>query len=104
MKFKKKKQIYVSYSSFNKRSEPESEDPWSNCAVTVTRSLDLRKEDSISPQPHKMSPQPNTNQTEGQKPEISRQASDDLSWEFTINEAPIARLESLDELDQDHDA
>lgn len=34
--------------------------------------------------------------------ESSRQTSDDISWEFTINEAPIARLESLDELDQDH--
>lgn len=34
--------------------------------------------------------------------ESSRQTSDDMSWEFTINEAPIARLESLDELDQDH--
>lgn len=32
----------------------------------------------------------------------SRQTSEDISWEFTINEAPIARLESLDELDQDH--
>lgn len=34
--------------------------------------------------------------------ESSRQTSEDISWEFTINEAPIARLESLDELDQDH--
>ncbi|XP_031788976.1 uncharacterized protein LOC107982113 isoform X1 [Nasonia vitripennis] len=32
----------------------------------------------------------------------SRQISDDISWEFAISEAPIARLESLDELDQDH--
>ena len=34
--------------------------------------------------------------------ESSRQTSEDISWEYTINEAPIARLESLDELDQDH--
>ncbi|XP_044004798.1 potassium voltage-gated channel subfamily H member 7 isoform X3 [Aphidius gifuensis] len=108
------------YSSFNKRSEAETDDPWSSCAITVneTRSLDLRKEDSTSPQPQKMSPQPhnnnnnnisnnnnnNNNQLDGQRPEPTRQASDDISWEFTINEAPIARLESLDELDQDHDA
>lgn len=38
----------------------------------------------------------------GQRQESSRQTSEDISWEFTINEAPIARLESLDELDQDH--
>ncbi|KAI4475559.1 hypothetical protein M0804_014233 [Polistes exclamans] len=37
-----------------------------------------------------------------QRQESSRQTSEDMSWEFTINEAPIARLESLDELDQDH--
>lgn len=40
--------------------------------------------------------------TPGQRQESSRQTSEDISWEFTINEAPIARLESLDELDQDH--
>lgn len=41
-------------------------------------------------------------QSAGQRQESSRQTSEDISWEFTINEAPIARLESLDELDQDH--
>lgn len=41
-------------------------------------------------------------QASGQRQESSRQTSEDISWEFTINEAPIARLESLDELDQDH--
>lgn len=41
-------------------------------------------------------------QSASQRQESSRQASEDISWEFTINEAPIARLESLDELDQDH--
>lgn len=41
-------------------------------------------------------------QASGPRQESSRQTSEDMSWEFTINEAPIARLESLDELDQDH--
>lgn len=40
--------------------------------------------------------------TASRQQESSRQTSEDISWEFTINEAPIARLESLDELDQDH--
>ncbi|XP_012270109.1 potassium voltage-gated channel subfamily H member 2 isoform X2 [Orussus abietinus] len=102
------------YSSFNKRSEPDTEDPWS-CVVPVPersvhqrpRSGDSRK-DSAN---HRGSSELSGNQrSEGrpsdgqsaQRQESSRQASEDISWEFAINEAPIARLESLDELDQDH--
>lgn len=84
------------YSSFNKRSEPEAEDPWS-CVVPMIaerrpRSGESRKEGLAQKGP------------EGSqaRPEMSRQASEDTSWEFSMNEAPIARLESLDELDQDH--
>jgi hypothetical protein len=36
-----------------------------------------------------------------QMQEGSRQISENTSWELTIKEAPIARLESLDEIDQD---
>ncbi|XP_076390675.1 potassium voltage-gated channel seizure isoform X3 [Megachile rotundata] len=107
------------YSSFNKRSEPEGDDPWS-CVVSVSdrggsqrpRSSESRKE----PTNHRGSSDLATAQrSEGRQPgqdgtaqpstgrqESSRQTSEDISWEFTINEAPIARLESLDELDQDH--
>ena len=108
----------VSYSSFNKRSEPESEDPWS-CVVQLPvaegrvsslqrpRSGDInRKESSLSHQRSLDSRQQQQQQSETQlsapRQESSRQTSEDMSWEFTINEAPIARLESLDELDQDH--
>ncbi|XP_025156617.1 potassium voltage-gated channel subfamily H member 2 isoform X4 [Harpegnathos saltator] len=121
------------YTSFNKRSEPESEDPWS-CVVSVStdraasrpRSGDSRKD----PTNHRCGGGGggNAESTSGQqagraatdgaavrseggnggqlasgaRQESSRQTSEDMSWEFTINEAPIARLESLDELDQDH--
>nr|XP_031829545.1 potassium voltage-gated channel subfamily H member 2-like isoform X4 [Nomia melanderi] len=108
------------YSSFNKRSEPEGDDPWS-CVVPVSdrgngqrpRSSESRKE----PTNHRGSSdlassqrsdtrqpiaQEGTGQASGPRQESSRQTSEDMSWEFTINEAPIARLESLDELDQDH--
>lgn len=111
------------FSSFNKRSEPEGEDPWS-CVVSVTgdrggaqrpRSGDTRKdsnhrggngtESSTSGQ---LSRSEGRQESGGQQvsghrqQDSSRQTSEDMSWEFTINEAPIARLESLDELDQDH--
>ncbi|XP_076628162.1 potassium voltage-gated channel seizure isoform X2 [Colletes latitarsis] len=109
------------YSSFNKRSEPEGDDPWS-CVVSVSdrggiprpRSSESRKD----PTNHRGSSdlasrdqrggesrqptQDGTGQASGPRQESSRQTSEDMSWEFTINEAPIARLESLDELDQDH--
>ncbi|XP_043484502.1 potassium voltage-gated channel subfamily H member 6 isoform X10 [Leptopilina heterotoma] len=103
------------YSSFNKRSEPEGDDPWS-CIVPILdrgqlqrpRSGDSRKDIALTLRsasegqrtdrvPPEGSQQPLT-----QRQESSRQTSEDMSWEFTINEAPIARLESLDELDQDH--
>ncbi|KYN06092.1 Potassium voltage-gated channel subfamily H member 7 [Cyphomyrmex costatus] len=108
------------YSSFNKRSEPEGEDPWS-CVVPEDRSSaqrprsgDSRKDSSNhrgviestsgqqgrSESRHESS---SRGQTSGSRQQdSSRQTSEDMSWEFTINEAPIARLESLDELDQDH--
>jgi len=113
------------YSSFNKRSEPEGEDPWS-CVVSVTggdrsggqrpRSGDARKdsnhrggngaESASGQQGRSESRQESGNggqQASGSRQQdSSRQTSEDMSWEFTINEAPIARLESLDELDQDH--
>lgn len=110
------------YSSFNKRSEPESEDPWS-CVVPEDRggaqrprSGDSRKDssshragngtESTSGQQGR-SESRHEGGTRGQasgsrQQDSSRQTSEDMSWEFTINEAPIARLESLDELDQDH--
>ncbi|XP_034951442.1 potassium voltage-gated channel subfamily H member 2 isoform X3 [Chelonus insularis] len=103
------------YSSFNKRSEPESDDPWSTCAVSTAetrgsgtlqrpRSSDLRKDISGSHQKAESSSRlaPPSQSSDVQRPETSRQTSEEMSWEFTINEAPIARLESLDELDQDH--
>ncbi|XP_061940540.1 potassium voltage-gated channel subfamily H member 2 isoform X20 [Apis cerana] len=105
------------YSSFNKRSEPEGEDPWS-CVVSVSdrggsqrpRSSESRKEPTnhrgsseLGAAQRSESRQPGRDEaSQGQRQESSRQASEDISWEFTINEAPIARLESLDELDQDH--
>lgn len=105
------------YSSFNKRSEPEGEDPWS-CVVSVSdrgggqrpRSSESRKEPTnhrgsseLGAAQRSESRQPGRDEAgQGQRQESSRQASEDISWEFTINEAPIARLESLDELDQDH--
>lgn len=105
------------YSSFNKRSEPEGEDPWS-CVVSVSdrggsqrpRSSESRKEPTnhrgsseLGAAQRTESRQPGRDEaTPGQRQESSRQTSEDISWEFTINEAPIARLESLDELDQDH--
>ncbi|XP_047356138.1 potassium voltage-gated channel subfamily H member 2 isoform X7 [Vespa velutina] len=165
------------YSSFNKRSEPEGEDPWT-CVVSVQeprggssqrpRSGDSRKDSSSNYRcpsdqqqrgtengvRHVMATLPGATTTTtptttttttalglggiglgqqqqqstsgigglgggsstngngqdgvvvqgstGQRQESSRQTSEDISWEFTINEAPIARLESLDELDQDH--
>ncbi|XP_026671639.1 potassium voltage-gated channel subfamily H member 7 isoform X4 [Ceratina calcarata] len=107
------------YSSFNKRSEPEGGDPWS-CVVSVSdrgasqrpRSSESRKEptnhrgstDLASSQRSdgRQPVQEGAGQASGTRQESSRQASEDISWEFTINEAPIARLESLDELDQDH--
>ncbi|XP_050450078.1 potassium voltage-gated channel subfamily H member 6 isoform X11 [Cataglyphis hispanica] len=112
------------YSSFNKRSEPEGEDSWS-CVVSEERgggqrprSGDSRKEpsnhrggngtESTSGQQGRSEGRQQEGNGRGQQAsgsrqqESSRQTSDDISWEFTINEAPIARLESLDELDQDH--
>ncbi|XP_076381623.1 potassium voltage-gated channel seizure isoform X6 [Megalopta genalis] len=109
------------YSSFNKRSEPEGDDPWS-CVVSVSdrggiqrpRSSESRKDPSnhrgssdlaSSQRPESRQPaQEAAAQASLPVPrqESSRQTSEDMSWEFTINEAPIARLESLDELDQDH--
>ncbi|XP_024223653.1 potassium voltage-gated channel subfamily H member 6 isoform X7 [Bombus vosnesenskii] len=108
------------YSSFNKRSEPEGDDPWS-CVVSVSdrgssqrpRSSESRKEptnhrgstDLASSQRsdgRQLTREDGIGQASGQRQESSRQTSEDISWEFTINEAPIARLESLDELDQDH--
>ncbi|XP_070168384.1 voltage-gated inwardly rectifying potassium channel KCNH6 isoform X12 [Polyergus mexicanus] len=114
------------YSSFNKRSEPESEDPWS-CVVSEERgggasqrprSGDSRKDpnhrggngtgESMSGQQGRSEGRQQEGGGRGQQAsgsrqqESSKQTSDDVSWEFTINEAPIARLESLDELDQDH--
>lgn len=113
---------YGRYSSFNKRSEPEGEDPWS-CVVPEDRggaqrprSGDSRKDSSNhrggngtestsgqqgrSDSRHESS---SRGQASGSRQQdSSRQTSEDMSWEFTINEAPIARLESLDELDQDH--
>ncbi|XP_014616733.1 PREDICTED: potassium voltage-gated channel subfamily H member 2 [Polistes canadensis] len=164
------------YSSFNKRSEPEGEDPWT-CVVSVPetrgtsqrpRSGDSRKDSSsnhrcLNDQQIQQQQQRGTENGGGgggscagrhgttltgglsttttttttatgglgggtipggqqlitsggagggqdgggggginQRQESSRQTSEDMSWEFTINEAPIARLESLDELDQDH--
>ncbi|XP_024877538.1 potassium voltage-gated channel subfamily H member 6 isoform X11 [Temnothorax curvispinosus] len=110
------------YSSFNKRSEPEGEDPWS-CVVSEDRggaqrprSGDSRKDssnhrggngtESTSGQQGR-SESRHEGGTRGQasgprQQDSSRQTSEDTMWEFTINEAPIARLESLDELDQDH--
>ncbi|XP_018354199.1 PREDICTED: potassium voltage-gated channel subfamily H member 2 isoform X11 [Trachymyrmex septentrionalis] len=106
--------------SFNKRSEPEGEDSWS-CVVPEDRSSaqrprsgDSRKDSSnhrggtestSGQQGRSESRHENSNrgQTSGSRQQdSSRQTSEDMSWEFTINEAPIARLESLDELDQDH--
>jgi len=109
------------YSSFNKRSEPEGEDPWS-CVVSVTgdrgsaqrpRSGDARKDsnhrggngaESASGRSESRQEGGNGGQQASgpRQQDSSRQTSEDMSWEFTINEAPIARLESLDELDQDH--
>ncbi|XP_043498065.1 potassium voltage-gated channel subfamily H member 2 isoform X3 [Polistes fuscatus] len=162
------------YSSFNKRSEPEGEDPWT-CVVSVPetrgssqrpRSGDSRKDSSSNHRCLNDQQQQQQRGTENggggsggrhgttltggltttttttttatglgggtipggqqlitssnggggqdgsvvqslgggsnQRQESSRQTSEDMSWEFTINEAPIARLESLDELDQDH--
>jgi len=114
------------YSSFNKRPEPDGEDSWS-CVVSVTgdrassqrpRSGDARSKDSSNHRggngPESSSGQQGQRsdgrQQDGggqqaaasRQQESSRQTSEDISWEFTINEAPIARLESLDELDQDH--
>ncbi|XP_076241723.1 potassium voltage-gated channel seizure [Calliopsis andreniformis] len=102
------------YSSFNKRSEPEGDDPWS-CVVSVSdrggpqrpRSSESRKESASASGQRSESRQATQEgaqqpQTSGTRQESSRQTSEDMSWEFTINEAPIARLESLDELDQDH--
>ncbi|XP_057322859.1 potassium voltage-gated channel subfamily H member 7 isoform X8 [Microplitis mediator] len=106
------------YSSFNKRSEPESDDPWTAIPPAVTiatgslqrpRSSDLRKDgksDRLAQSQSQLQTQTQTqtsaSATSDTRPETSRQPSDEISWEFTINEAPIARLESLDELDQDH--
>ncbi|XP_011346354.1 potassium voltage-gated channel unc-103 isoform X3 [Ooceraea biroi] len=112
------------YSSFNKRPEPDGEDSWS-CVVSVTgdrssgqrpRSGDARSKDSNhrgGNGPESSSGQQGRSDgrqqdgagqqaTVSRQQESSRQTGEDISWEFTINEAPIARLESLDELDQDH--
>ncbi|XP_014473638.1 PREDICTED: potassium voltage-gated channel subfamily H member 2 isoform X4 [Dinoponera quadriceps] len=108
------------YSSFNKRSEPEGEDPWS-CVVSISadraasqrpRSGDSRKDSTNHRGGNGESGQQaraidrqeggGGQQASGIRQESSRQTSEDMSWEYTINEAPIARLESLDELDQDH--
>ncbi|XP_011255992.1 potassium voltage-gated channel subfamily H member 2 isoform X7 [Camponotus floridanus] len=114
------------YSSFNKRSEQEGEDPWSCIAseerggngAQRPRSGDSRKDssnhrggngtESTSGQQGRSEGRQQEGGGRGQQTsgsrqqESSRQISEDMSWEFTINEAPIARLESLDELDQDH--
>ncbi|XP_057322871.1 potassium voltage-gated channel subfamily H member 6 isoform X19 [Microplitis mediator] len=106
------------FRSFNKRSEPESDDPWTAIPPAVTiatgslqrpRSSDLRKDgksDRLAQSQSQLQTQTQTqtsaSATSDTRPETSRQPSDEISWEFTINEAPIARLESLDELDQDH--
>ncbi|XP_044591048.1 potassium voltage-gated channel subfamily H member 7 isoform X9 [Cotesia glomerata] len=128
------------YSSFNKRSEPETEDPWTaiptvgvTTSVTVSgtgtgslqrpRSSDLRKdangksENRLAQQTPVITSSSSSSSSVATaataaaaaaaavseiRPETSRQTSEEMSWEFTINEAPIARLESLDELDQDH--
>ncbi|XP_015430216.1 PREDICTED: potassium voltage-gated channel subfamily H member 2 [Dufourea novaeangliae] len=107
------------YSSFNKRSELEGDDPWS-CVVSVSdrggsqcpRSSESRKDTTnhrgssdlacSQRSDGRQGGQDGTGQASGARQESSRQTSEDMSWEFTINEAPIARLESLDELDQDH--
>ncbi|XP_015602633.1 potassium voltage-gated channel subfamily H member 2 isoform X4 [Cephus cinctus] len=101
------------YTSFNKRSEPETDDPWS-CAMAVSerpyaqrpRSGDSRRDTTNhrgSSELQRIEGRHTDSQGgPGGRQESSRQTSDDMSWEFTINEAPIARLESLDELDQDH--
>ncbi|KAK1124188.1 hypothetical protein K0M31_006563 [Melipona bicolor] len=107
------------YSSFNKRPEPEGDDPWS-CVVSVSdrgssqrpRSSESRKEPTnhrgsadLAASQRAESRQPTREESTGvldKRQESSRQTSEDISWEYTINEAPIARLESLDELDQDH--
>ncbi|XP_046479285.1 voltage-gated inwardly rectifying potassium channel KCNH2 isoform X3 [Neodiprion pinetum] len=103
------------YSSFNKRSETDlgagSEDPWScgdqsrtNQQQQRPRSSESRKEvsgEAVSGQRSSATPGVESHALI-QRPESSRQTSEDMSWEFAINEAPIARLESLDELDQDH--
>ncbi|XP_044591053.1 potassium voltage-gated channel subfamily H member 7 isoform X13 [Cotesia glomerata] len=126
--------------SFNKRSEPETEDPWTaiptvgvTTSVTVSgtgtgslqrpRSSDLRKdangksENRLAQQTPVITSSSSSSSSVATaataaaaaaaavseiRPETSRQTSEEMSWEFTINEAPIARLESLDELDQDH--
>ncbi|KAL0123184.1 hypothetical protein PUN28_007654 [Cardiocondyla obscurior] len=111
---------YCRYSSFNKRSEPEGEDPWScvpedRGSSQRPRSGDSRKDssnhrsgngtESTSGQGRSESRHESSarGQASGSRQQdSSRQTSEDMSWEFTINEAPIARLESLDELDQDH--
>ncbi|XP_011255998.1 potassium voltage-gated channel subfamily H member 6 isoform X14 [Camponotus floridanus] len=114
------------FSSFNKRSEQEGEDPWSCIAseerggngAQRPRSGDSRKDssnhrggngtESTSGQQGRSEGRQQEGGGRGQQTsgsrqqESSRQISEDMSWEFTINEAPIARLESLDELDQDH--
>ncbi|KAL6259853.1 hypothetical protein P5V15_009763 [Pogonomyrmex californicus] len=113
------------YSSFNKRSEPEGEDPWSSVVPEDRgggqrpRSGDSRKDSSnhrggngtesmSGVQQGRSEGRQHEGGSRGQQAsgtrqqESSRQTSEDISWEFTINEAPIARLESLDELDQDH--
>ncbi|KAH0953108.1 hypothetical protein HN011_004221 [Eciton burchellii] len=113
------------YGSFNKRPEPDGEDSWS-CVVSVTgdraggqrpRSGDARSKESSNHRGGNGSESSSGQQgrsdgrqqdsggqqaATSRQQESSRQASEDISWEFTINEAPIARLESLDELDQDH--
>ncbi|XP_044591055.1 potassium voltage-gated channel subfamily H member 6 isoform X15 [Cotesia glomerata] len=128
------------FRSFNKRSEPETEDPWTaiptvgvTTSVTVSgtgtgslqrpRSSDLRKdangksENRLAQQTPVITSSSSSSSSVATaataaaaaaaavseiRPETSRQTSEEMSWEFTINEAPIARLESLDELDQDH--
>ncbi|CAK9834005.1 Potassium voltage-gated channel subfamily H member 7 [Anthophora retusa] len=88
------------YSSFNKRSEPEVDgkivdDPWS-CVVSMPdrggpqrpRSSESRKESTNHRGSNEL--------TASQRPE-SRQPTQEGA-----GQAPIARLDSLDELDQDH--
>ncbi|XP_036147777.1 potassium voltage-gated channel subfamily H member 2 isoform X9 [Monomorium pharaonis] len=109
------------YISFNKRSEPEGEDPWVGVApedrgAQRPRSGDSRKEssnhrggngtESTSGQQGR-SDSRHESSSRGQasgprQQDSSRQTSEDMSWEFMISDAPIARLESLDELDQGH--